>query len=192
MAERSHEDDDRRFTEVAQRDLSPRLERGLKSVIAGILGGRNDVEDVMQEVRLKIFGCSGLMNGQVRHPKPFIYEIARNCALDRKRLNDRIRKSEISESDLPQPSPMDGDVSNTLEQFGKYSDDLKLVELKISALQMGQCGILTPRQHEILQCVLDGMSIGEIAQALKIRPDNVRQQIYKTRPKLDGLLRRSS
>ena len=192
MAEYSFEGDDRRFTEVIQRELPPRVERSLKSLIAGILGGSNDVDDVMQEVRLKIFGCSGLMNGQVQHPKPFIYEIARNCALDWKRSNERIRSNEICESDLPPPSPMDGDVSSTLEQFGKHSDDLKLVELKMSALQIRQRGILTPRQNEILQCMLDGMSIGEIAQFLKLKPDNVRQQIYKTRPKLDGLLRRSS
>jgi RNA polymerase sigma factor (sigma-70 family) len=150
------------------------------------------VDDVMQEVRLKICGCQKLMNGQVQFPKSFVREIAKNCALDQKTRNDRRRSKEVSESDLPPPSPIVGDAFNALEQFGKHCDDLKTVELKISALQVGQSGVLTPRQKEILQCLLDGLSIGEIAKALKMKPANVRQHLCKTRPKLDGFIRRSS
>lgn len=192
MAERSSDGDDRRFTELAERILSPRYERALESVIAGILGGRNEVDDVMQEVRLRICGCSKLMNGGVRHPTSFVYQIVRRCALDQLKKNRRRQSKEVSESDLPPPSPFDGDASNALEQFGKRSDDLKLVELKMSALQLGQSGILTPREKQILPCLLDGMSIGEIAEALKMKPANVRQIICKTRQKLDGPLRHSS
>ncbi|NWF91152.1 MAG: sigma-70 family RNA polymerase sigma factor [Ignavibacteriaceae bacterium] len=91
METRDHGDSDWRLveetragSETAFREIVERYHAMTFAVVRGILGDRSDVEDVIQEVFIKVYKGLGSFRGDAKLSS-WIYQIARNEALNKAR-----------------------------------------------------------------------------------------------------------
>ncbi|MBP2681255.1 MAG: polymerase sigma factor RpoE [Candidatus Krumholzibacteriota bacterium] len=91
MEAQGHDDSDSRLVEETRagserafREIVERHHAIVFAVVRGILGDRSDVEDVMQEVFIKVYKGLGGFRGDAKLSS-WIYQIARNEALNKAR-----------------------------------------------------------------------------------------------------------
>jgi len=108
MEAQGHGDGDQRLvaetlagSEKAFREIVERYHAMTFAVVRGILGDRSDVEDVMQEVFIKVYKGLGGFRGDAKLSS-WIYQIARNEALNKAR---RPNAAETSIDDVVIESP---------------------------------------------------------------------------------------
>ena len=123
-----------------------------------------DIDDLIQEVYLRIFRAKGLE--KVEHPKSYLFAMARNAALDRCRRNQVIAFEPLA--DLQDSSVLVEAPDATAADERQH--ELALLTAAIQALPERCREVLILRKHH-------GLSHREIAARLGISPHTVNAQI---------------
>src|SRR6202046_5415952 len=146
--------------------LSPQLYR----FFASQMGSRNDAEDMLQDVWLRIH--------RVRHTYrpsepllPWVYAIARRVRVDNYRKRQRIASREISALVLPEAPTQKNEVKTALPSF----EDL--------------VASLPERQREVLTMLkVNELSLEEVARATSSTVGAVKQKAHRAYQQLRNLL----
>jgi len=161
--------------------LVRRHERRVFRLLLRMLGTREEAEDAAQEAFLSLHRHGHRFRGEARF-STFIYRVAANAALNRRRSLGRARAREkelalrqAAGTDLP-ASPRDPEGSASGAQLQARIQDA-LLELP-DDLRMA-----------VVLYDIEGQSYKEIAQALGIPEGTVKSRIHRARNALRGLLR---
>jgi RNA polymerase sigma-70 factor (ECF subfamily) len=160
--------------------LIRRHERRVFRLLLRMLGNREDAEDAAQEAFLSLHRHGHRFRGDARF-STFVYRVAANAALNRRRSlgRARARQQELAErqaagSDLPSsPRDPEGAASGAEVQARvqaallELPDDLRLA---------------------VVLYDLEGQSYRDIAEALGIPEGTVKSRIHRARGALRGLL----
>ncbi len=122
----------------------------------------DDAEDLVQDTLLRLWDIRGKLN-EYEKPEALAHVILKNLCLM------HLRKQRTLELAVSSPSTPYEDMENKETDFWLRHD--------MEYLPPGQLIIIRMKQTE-------GMSITEIAEALQMREDAVRQQLSKARKKL--------
>lgn len=139
-----------------------------------ILESKEDAEDAVQELYLKIFSGSKSMKN-VRNPAAYGITLLRNICIDRIRRRESVRTEELQEYII-------ADASSPEETLA-HKDVLKLLLLEMEKLPEKQSGLLKMR-------VLDGLEYQEIARLTGLSQVNVRVLISIARKQLKRRMNR--
>ncbi len=171
------EGDEKAFEEIVRR-----YQRQVANVIYLTMGSRNDVEDLTQEVFLRIYKSIGSVNVELSLFS-WIYRIALNLSIDelRRKKFKRMLSIETSEEST-------SDHSQLLQDESGASDDLMAQEKKERILDA--LGRLTPAHRTALVLrEYEDMSYKEIAETLHITEQAVKSRIFRARDELKELLK---
>jgi RNA polymerase sigma-70 factor (ECF subfamily) len=156
-------------------------ERRVFRLLLRMLGSREEAEDAAQEAFLSLHRHGHRFRGEARF-STFIYRVAANAALNRRRSLGRARAREkelalrqATGADLP-VSPRDPEGSASGAQIQTRVQEA-LLELP-GDLRMA-----------VVLYDIEGQSYREIAQALGIPEGTVKSRIHRARHALRGLLR---
>ncbi len=170
------EGDEKAFEEIVRR-----YQRQVANIVYLTMGGRAEVEDLTQEVFLRVYRSIGRVNvGQSLFS--WIYRIALNLCIDelRRRKFKRILALETAEES--------SDRSPALQEATGASDDVMTQERKLQILSA--LGKLTPAHRTALVLrEYEDMSYREIADALQITEQAVKSRIFRAREELKDLLK---
>jgi len=138
-------------------------------------GQREDAEEVAQDTLLKVFENWE----QLRDPeqvKPWVFQIARNCCLMKRRKSVFAPKSEVPLDDI--------DVASDME-----AADEAVIRKELSA-ELEKAVRAVPENYRavVLLRDLEGLSTAETAALLEISEDNVKQRLHRGRAMLRKLL----
>lgn len=126
------------------------------------LGNRAEAEDATQETFARAFRMRGTLRDDTRH-KPWLYQIARNICIDRKRWWKRWHL--VSEDVLTER------IGDELEGFSKRLSEV-LMDLPI-------------RQREIFVLRhLHGFSTNEVAELCQVSPGTVKSHLFRAIEKI--------
>ncbi|MEX1140311.1 MAG: sigma-70 family RNA polymerase sigma factor [Bacteroidota bacterium] len=170
------EGDERAFEEIVRR-----YQRQVANILYLTLGSRRDVEDLAQDVFVRVHGSLGRVNVQSTLFS-WIYRIAVNIAIDEVRRR-RIRKI-VSLDFLTAP----GGSEFEPKEPGKASDRVLAGEKRekiseaLQKLSPSHRAALVLREYEDL-------SYREIAETLGISEQAVKSRIFRAREELQRLLR---
>jgi len=181
-------DPDAEFVERWQRgDMSAfealvrRHERRVFSLVLRMLGSREEAEDVAQEAFLALHRHGHRFRGEARF-STFVYRVAANAALNRRRSLGRRRAREAALShrqdagdDLPS-APRDPEDSASGGE----------IQVRVQAALLG-----LPKDLRLAVVLYDieGQSYGEIAQVLRIPEGTVKSRIHRARTALRDRLK---
>ena len=138
-------------------------------------GQREDAEEVAQETLLKVFENWE----QLRSPeqvKPWVFRIARNCCLMKRRHSVFAPTAEIPVEDLP------------LEAADEAPDE-RVIRKELNA-ELERALRAIPESYRAVVLLRDAeeMSTAETAALLEISEDNVKQRLHRGRAMLRKLL----
>ena len=128
---------------------------GMLRYAAAIAGNRDMARDAVQEAFFRFFLCRSA-GQQIRSPKSWLFRVARNYVLDRKKAGSRNEVGMESLRNVPCPAghpETESQVSNLLEAL----------------LEIG----LSPREIECIRLRTEDLSYEEIAGVLGLRPGTV-------------------
>nr|WP_306456398.1 sigma-70 family RNA polymerase sigma factor [Pseudomonas sp. LJDD11] len=151
-----------RFNDVfqAQRDV-------LLRTLQRMVGSHSTAEDLLQETWLRV--TRALTERPIDHLEPFVYQTARNLALDHLRAQ-RLRERMLVE-DVPTQ-----ELESIAAQFGSPEDSAHARHLLDSL--GASLGRLSPRQQRIFVLSrLHGCSYQEIADTLDVSPSTVQKEL---------------
>lgn len=138
-------------------------------------GQREDAEEVAQDTLLKVFENWD----QLRSPeqvKPWVFRIARNCCLMKRRHSVFAPTSEVPLDDL------------ALVALGESADE-RVIRKELNAeLERALRGIPETYRAVVLLRDAEEMSTAETAALLDISEDNVKQRLHRGRAMLRKLL----
>lgn len=159
----------------AFRDLLRREDRWVRGVVYSVLGDRQRVDDVTQQVWTAVWERIGELR-EVERWRPWVYRLARNAAVDagrettrRRQLNERLVNESRPESS---PAPVE-DIAR--------SEKLAAVRRAIEELPPLYREVLTLRH-------LEGWSYRQIADVLDVPVDTVETRLVRARRKLREVL----
>lgn len=147
--------------------------------------GRDDAEDLMQEVFIKVNNSLNTFKGESKI-STWIYKIATNCAIDS--LKSARYRKEISKT-----TSLDYIEELKSPNHIKYSDDSD-IEYNFLKQEMNQCiadyiNKLPDNYRAIfLLREYDNFPVEEIAEIMEISPDNVKIRLHRGRNKLHKML----
>ncbi len=167
--------DERAFEEIVQR-----YQRKVSSILYLTLGSRKDVEDLTQDVFVRVHRSLGRVNVETTLFS-WIYRIAVNIAIDEVRRR-RIRRI-VSMEFLTEP----GGKEIQAEDPGRASDGILATEKRdqiLAALQR-----LSPAHRAALVLrEYEDLSYKEIAETLGISEQAVKSRIFRAREELKVIL----
>jgi RNA polymerase sigma-70 factor (ECF subfamily) len=172
----------------AFRDLVRRYESRAHSIALGVVGSREDAEDVVQEAFLKAFRNLGSFRGQSSFYTWF-YRIVFNLAIDLSRK--RYRKSESSMGDT---AAMD---SLTMHSAGDASDFLGSVPNPDQVFQRNDLGksiakaldsLSSEHRAVIMLREIEGLSYSEISDVVGCSKGTVMSRLHHARKRLQRAL----
>ena len=138
-------------------------------------GQREDAEEVAQDTLLKVFENWE----QLRSPeqvKPWVFQIARNCCLMKRRKSVFAPTAEVPIEDV------------ALEAHEEAADE-RVIRKELNAeLERALRAIPESYRAVVLLRDAEGMSTGETAALLEISEDNVKQRLHRGRAMLRKLL----
>ena len=138
-------------------------------------GQREDAEEVAQDTLLKVFENWE----QLRNPeqvKPWVFQIARNCCLMKRRHSVFAPATEVPIDDVP------------LEAHEEAADD-RVIRKELNAeLERALRAIPETYRAVVLLRDAEDMSTAETAALLEISEDNVKQRLHRGRGMLRKLL----
>ncbi len=146
--------------------------------------GKDDAEDLMQDVFIKVFKSINSFNGSSQI-YTWIYKIATNTAIDR--LKDPKYKNEKSRSTSL-------DYIEPLKTNEKALEDKNDVEYDFLKTEMNQCIAdyinKLPENYRAIFLLkeYDNFSFTEISEILNVTVDNVKIRLHRSRKKLHQLL----
>jgi RNA polymerase sigma-70 factor (ECF subfamily) len=168
--------DEKAFEEIVRR-----YHRQVGSILYLTLGSRKDVEDLMQDVFVRVHRSLARVNVETTLFS-WIYRIAVNIAIDEVRRR-RIRKI-VSMDFLTEP----GGKEIQLEDPGRASDSVLSAEKRdqiLAALQR-----LSPAHRAALVLrEYEDLTYKEIAETLGISEQAVKSRIFRAREELKGILK---
>jgi len=171
------EGDEKAFEEIVRR-----YQRQVANIVYLTMGSRNEVEDLTQEVFLRVYRSIGKVNVELSLFS-WIYRIALNLCIDelRRKKIKRMLAFDTSEEAT-------SDHLSLLQDSTRASDDLMSHEKKeqiLAALRK-----LTPAHRTALVLrEYEDMSYKEIAEALHITEQAVKSRIFRAREELKDLLK---
>lgn len=171
------EGDEKAFEEVIRR-----YQRQVANVVFLTMGSRNDVEDLTQEVFLRVYKSIDKVNLELSLFS-WIYRIALNLCIDelRRKKIKRMLSLDTSEEST-------SDHSLMLQDSSRASDDLMAHEKKEQILDALRR--LTPAHRTALVLrEYEDMSYKEIADTLHITEQAVKSRIFRARDELKDLLK---
>ncbi len=147
------------------------LQPGLVRYADGLLGNRSDAEEVVQDAFLA--ASRSLAGGGLDDPRPWLYRVTRNAAVD------RIRRRRLA--------PVPGDIGDdhvspdtSPVHAAELSADLEMLQVGLDRLSEQQRSALVLRE-------LSGLSYAEIAEVLDVSESNVKVIIFRARKSLQAL-----
>lgn len=171
------EGDDKAFEEIVRR-----YQRQVASAVYLTMGGRGDVEDLTQEVFMRVYRSIDRVTVETSLFS-WIYRIAMNLCIDE--LRRRRIKRVFSLDPTADGSAQYPDV---FEEPARTSDALMTEEKKSQILQA--IGKLTPAHRAALVLrEYEDMSYREIAKSLGISEQAVKSRIFRAREELKELLK---
>lgn len=174
LIERAREGDDAAFSEIV---LASR--RRVLGTIARLIGRREDVEDVAQQVFLRLY----LSLDQLRTPDvfdPWLYRLTVNAAYDY--LRRQRRRSELRMADLPEQVVVNADAAAGGARQHDEAEKAKTRELVQALL----ASVSEADRTLLILKEVEGMSLKELEKiyhvkenALKVRLFRARQRVLK-------------
>lgn len=172
----------RKGDERAFEELVRRYQRQVANVIYLTLGSRTEVDDLTQEVFLRVY--RSLSRVEVKTSLfSWIYRIAVNIAIDelrRRKIKRTLSLDFFSESSLEREKSIE-DPNEPSEKVLSEEKKQKVVEA-IKKLTPAHRAALVLREYE-------GLSYREIAQTLDITEQAVKSRIFRSREELKKLLK---
>ncbi len=160
----------RRGDAAALRLVVERYQQRIFALIYGIIRDRHEVEDVAQEVFLKVYSRIDAFDGRSQF-YTWLYRVAANAAKDH--LKKRSRRPAVAfeeEESLPDRGRGPHEAAETAELRRR-------VRAEIAALPVRHREILTLRE-------LDGLAYTRIAEILGISLGTVESRIHRARERL--------
>lgn len=168
-----------RHDETAIRAIVKRYNQRLYRLARSILKDDTDAEDAVQQAYVKAFAGIGDFRGESRLGT-WLSRIVINVALDGVRR--RRPTAEFSEADgVTGDMPLSGAPSLDPERSLAQRQIQALVEQAIDALPDAFRTVLIAR-------VVEGMSIGETAALLSLRPETVKTRLHRARAQVKETL----
>lgn len=174
LIERARDKDDAAFNEIV---LAYR--RRVLGIIARLIGRREDVEDVGQQVFLRLY----LSLDQLRTPdvfEPWLYRLTVNAAYDY--LRRQRRRKETRMADLPEPVVHSADAAAGGEKLHDEAEKARTREFVQSLL----ASVSEADRVLLLLKEVEGLSLKELEtiyhvkeNALKVRLFRARQRVLK-------------
>lgn len=167
-------------------ELVRRHQRLVFNIIYHYLGQREVVEDLAQEVFLKVFRTLGTFDPS-RPLAPWISRITANCCLDQLRRRKRRRVTLFSDLSRDEERQVEEVFDQSVHGEGltvtEAEDSLKLLESLMGILNKKDRMVFTLRE-------LEGQSYAEIAEAMGVSELAVRIRVSRARRKLQERLER--
>ncbi|MHC4971749.1 MAG: RNA polymerase sigma factor [Planctomycetota bacterium] len=160
----------------ALRAIVERYQDRIFSLIYGIVRDRHEVEDVAQEVFLKVYTRIQAFDERSKF-YTWLYRVAANAAKDHVKKRSR-RPAVALEEDEVLPATGDNPV-----QHAAAAETRRLVREAIAALPLRYREVLTLRE-------LEGLSYNEIAAVLQISIGTVESRLHRARAKLKRRMER--
>jgi RNA polymerase sigma-70 factor (ECF subfamily) len=155
----------------AFRDLLRREDRWVRGVVFAVLGDRQRVDDVSQQVWTAVWERAGELR-DVQRWRPWLYRLARNAAIDAGR--EATRQRQLADRLTADAVVPDARVP---------SDDIARRERLVAVRQAIEA--LPPRYREVLTLRhLEGWSYRQIADVLEVPIDTVETRLVRARRKL--------
>jgi len=154
----------------ALRAIVERYQDRIFSLIFGIVRDRHEVEDVAQEVFLKVYTRIQAFDERSKF-YTWLYRVAANAAKDHVKKRSRRPAVALEEDDVI-PSTGESPVGHAAA-----AETRRLVREAIAALPLRYREVLTLRE-------LDGLSYNEIAGVLRISIGTVESRLHRARAKL--------
>jgi len=158
----------------ALRMIVERYQDRIFALIWGIVRDRHEVEDVAQEVFLKVFTKIDAFDGRSRF-YTWLYRVAANTAKDH--LKKRSRRPSVALEDdarIETGTPGPADSAERAEVRSR-------VRAAIGGLPVRYREVLALRE-------LDGLSYNEIAAVLRVSIGTVESRLHRARARLKGVL----
>jgi len=155
----------------AFRDLLRREDRWVRGVVYSVLGDRQRVDDVTQQVWTAMWERVGELR-DVQRWRPWLYRLARNAAIDAGR--DATRQRQLADRlTIESKAPEVGAPADALTRDEQHAAVRRAI------------GELPPRYREVLTLRhLEGWSYREIAELLDVPVDTVETRLVRARRKL--------
>ena len=154
----------------ALRAIVERYQDRIFSLVYGIVRDRHEVEDVAQEVFLKVYTRIQAFDERSKF-YTWLYRVAANAAKDHVKKRSRRPVVALDEDDVV-PSTGDNPVGHAVA-----AETRRLVREAITALPLRYREVLTLRE-------LEGLSYNEIASVLQISIGTVESRLHRARAKL--------
>ena len=147
------------------------LQPGLVRYADGLLGNRSDAEEVVQDAFLA--ASRSLAGGGLDDPRPWLYRVTRNAAVD------RIRRRRLA--------PVPGDIAD--EHVSQDTSPVHAAELSadLEMLRVGLDRLSEQQRSALVLRELSGLSYAEIAEVLDVSESNVKVIIFRARKSLQAL-----
>jgi len=160
----------------ALRAIVERYQDRIFALIYGIVRDRHEVEDVAQEVFLKVYTRISAFDERSKF-YTWLYRVAANAAKDHVKKRSRRPAVALEEEDVV-PSTGNNPVGHAAAAEARL-----MVREAIAALPLRYREVLTLRE-------LEGLTYGEIAAVLQISIGTVESRLHRARAKLKGRLER--
>jgi RNA polymerase sigma-70 factor (ECF subfamily) len=160
---------------AALRSIVEQYQERIFALIYGIVRDRHEVEDVAQEVFLKVFRRINAFDGRSRF-YTWLYRVAANAAKDHVKKRSR-RPAMALDEDAGIPSMLRGPAENA-----ERAELRRTVRAAIGSLQARYREDLTLRE-------LEGLSYNEIAAILRVSMGTVESRLHRARARLKQVLK---
>lgn len=157
--------------EVLYRDYVNRIYAYLRTQ----LGSAEDAEDVTSQVFLKAYEAYGRYEARHATPAAWLFQIARNAALDHHRRSSR--RDRLARAAAHEAAP-EADVSVLAEERILYREVMEMVDR------------LTGRQREVIALRHSGLSFLEVAALMECTEDAAKMLHHRALRSLRGMLAR--
>ena len=162
----------------ALRLVVERYQERVFALVYGIVRDAHEVEDVAQEVFLKVFTRIAAFDGRSQF-YTWLYRVAVNAAKDHVKKRARRPAVALDEADAL-PSSAEGPAAGAAR-----GEDARLVRAAIDALPLRYREVLALRE-------LEGLSYDEIATVLGISIGTVESRLHRARARLKRRLERDT
>jgi RNA polymerase sigma-70 factor (ECF subfamily) len=141
-------------------------------------GQREDAEEIAQETLLKVFENLQQLR-EPQHLKPWLFRIAKNACLMKRRKSVFAPASELSLDEL-RPTK-DGDRKLEIADWSALPDDLASNAELHRALDYAVRGLPELYRAVFLLRDVEGLTVEQAAHVLDISPDAVKQRLHRAR-----------
>jgi len=176
LVERWHSGDPGAFESLVRRH-----ERRVFGLVFRMLGNREEAEDVTQEAFLALHRHGHRFRGDARF-STFVYRVAANAALNRRRSLGRRRAREEALSYRQ-------DAGDDLPSTPRDPEDAASGGEIQERVQAALLGLPRDLRMAVVLYDIEGQSYGEIAQVLRIPEGTVKSRIHRARTALRDRLR---